>query len=177
MQRSIITAGLVLVSALLLAGCDEGPGSSVSYAPELSATEPAPEPESEPEPERPNELEPQQPDPPGSSASATDRLLITTVPSGASIKLDGAVVGGSGSSRSGLAAATEALRTPATLDQCGGENCCVEEAWLHKSSALRRESREYQVTLTWTDDDGDDAVLEFTISVVGVGAGIKGRRT
>ena len=39
---------------------------------------------------------------------------------GASIRLDGAAVGGSGSSRSGLAAATEALRTPATLDVSPG---------------------------------------------------------
>ena len=30
---------------------------------------------------------------------------------------------------------------------------------------------EYQVTLTWTDDDGDEAVLEFTIYVVRVDFG------
>ena len=45
-----------------------------------------------------------------------DTVTITSAPSGASIKLDGAAGGGSGSSRSGLAAATEALRAPATLD-------------------------------------------------------------
>ena len=65
-------------------------------------------------------------------------------------------------------------------EQCctdaSGENCCVEDAWL-QIVGTPTEPGEYQVTLTWTDDDGDEAVLEFTISVVGVGAGIKGRRT
>ena len=65
-------------------------------------------------------------------------------------------------------------------EQCctnaAGENCCVADAWL-QIVGTPTEPGEYQVTLTWTDDDGDEAVLEFTISVVGVGAGIQGRRT
>ena len=32
------------------------------------------------------------------------------------------------------------------------------------------------VTLTWTGDDGDEAVLEFMISIVSVGAGSRGAR-
>ena len=128
----IVLGGLVVV--LALGGCEEvtPPPEAAGPAPERTAPEPpfepAPEPEppSEPEtppppqPEPPNEPETQQPDPPGGAARATGRLSITSVPSGASIRLDGAAVGGSGSSRSGLAAATEALRTPATLDVSPG---------------------------------------------------------
>ena len=119
----IVLGGLVVV--LALGGCEEvtPPPEAAGPAPERTAPEPpfepAPEPES-PEPEPPNEPETQQPDPPGGAARATGRLSITSVPSGASIRLDGAAVGGSGSSRSGLAAATEALRTPATLDVSPG---------------------------------------------------------
>ena len=56
-------------------------------------------------------------------------------------------------------------------EQCctnaAGENCCVADAWL-QIVGTPTEPGEYQVTLTWTDDDGDEAVLEFTISVVRV---------
>ena len=132
----IVLGGLVVV--LALGGCEEvtPPPEAAGPAPERTAPEPpfepAPEPEppepeppepatpSPPQPEPPNEPETQQPDPPGGAAGATGRLSITSVPSGASIRLDGAAVGGSGSSRSGLAAATEALRTPATLDVSPG---------------------------------------------------------
>ena len=127
----IVLGGLVVV--LALGGCEEvtPPPEAAGPAPERTAPEPpfesAPEPEPPepetpppPQPEPPNEPETQQPDPPGGAAGATGRLSITSVPSGASIRLDGAAVGGSGSSRSGLAAATEALRTPATLDVSPG---------------------------------------------------------
>ena len=127
----IVLGGLVVV--LALGGCEEvtPPPEAAGPAPERTAPEPpfepAPEPEPPepetpppPQPEPPNEPETQQPDPSGGAAGATGRLSITSVPSGASIRLDGAAVGGSGSSRSGLAAATEALRTPATLDVSPG---------------------------------------------------------
>ena len=117
----IVLGGLVVV--LALGGCEEvtPPPEAAGPAPERTAPEPPFEPAPEPEsPEPPNEPETQQPDPPGGVAGATGRLSITSVPSGASIRLDGAAVGGSGSSRSGLAAATEALRTPATLDVSPG---------------------------------------------------------
>ena len=127
----IVLGGLVVV--LALGGCEEvtPPPEAAGPAPERTAPEPpfepAPEPEPPepetpppPQPEPPNEPETQQPDPPGGAAGATGRLSITSVPSGASIRLDGAAVGGSGSSRSGLAAATEALTTPATLDVSPG---------------------------------------------------------
>ena len=127
----IVLGGLVVV--LALGGCEEvtPPPEAAGPAPERTAPEPpfepAPEPEPPepetpppPQPEPPNEPETQQPDPPGGAARATGRLSITSVPSGASIRLDGAAVGGSGSNRSGLAAATEALRTPATLDVSPG---------------------------------------------------------
>ena len=113
----IVLGGLVVV--LALGGCEEvtPPPEAAGPAPERTAPEPPFEPAPEPEPPEP---ETQQPDPPGGAAGATGRLSITSVPSGASIRLDGAAVGGSGSSRSGLAAATEALRTPATLDVSPG---------------------------------------------------------
>ena len=125
----IVLGGLVVV--LALGGCEEVtlPPEAAGPAPERTAPEPPfelapepepPEPETPPPPEPPNEPETQQPDPPGGAAGATGRLSITSVPSGASIRLDGAAVGGSGSSRSGLAAANEALRTPATLDVSPG---------------------------------------------------------
>ena len=116
----IVLGGLVVV--LALGGCEEvtPPPEAAGPAPERTAPEPPFEPAPEPEsPEPPNEPETQQPDPPGGAAGATGRLSITSVPSGASIRLDGAAVG-SGSSRSGLAAATETLRTPATLDVSPG---------------------------------------------------------
>ena len=113
----IVLGGLVVV--LALGGCEEvtPPPEAAGPAPERTAPEPPFEPAPEPEPPEP---ETQQPDPPGGAAGATGRLSITSVPSGASIRLDGAAVGGSGSSRSGLAAATEALTTPATLDVSPG---------------------------------------------------------
>ena len=113
----IVLGGLVVV--LALGGCEEvtPPPEATGPAPERTAPEPPFEPAPEPEPPEP---ETQQPDPPGGAAGATGRLSITSVPSGASIKLDGAAVGGSGSSRSGLAAATGALTTPATLDVSPG---------------------------------------------------------
>ena len=113
----IVLGGLVVV--LALGGCEEvtPPPEAAGPAPERAAPEPPFEPAPEPEPPEP---ETQQPDPPGGAAGATGRLSITSVPSGASIRLDGAAVGGSGSSRSGLAAATEALTTPATLDVSPG---------------------------------------------------------
>ena len=105
----IVLGGLVIGSVFLLGSCEEVAPNSAPAAPVPTEKPPISDDPSE-----------QQPDPPGGAAGATGRLSITSVPSGASIRLDGAAVGGSGSSRSGLAAATEALRTPATLDVSPG---------------------------------------------------------
>ena len=140
MQRYVLgiaIAGLGIVSALLLGGCEEGPGSSVSHAPAPAETPQQPDPpEQEPQPEPPDPPEPQQPDPPRGYTGATGRLVITSVPSGAYIKLDGSAVGGTRSSRSGLAAATEALTTPATLDVSPGYHTIT----LHRPGVVTAES-------------------------------------
>ena len=46
-----------------------------------------------------------------------------------------------------------------------GELLCRKMAWI-QIVGTPTVPGEYQATLTWTDDDGDEAVLQFTISVV-----------
>ena len=64
----------------------------------------------------------------------------------------------------------------ASIPDGSGRPGYVMEAWF-QIVGTPTSLGEYRVTLTATDDDGDEAVLEFTIFVVGVGAGIQGRRT